>query len=97
MSNTRKAEAKGDNTATVEFRDRSFTVPTGNYDELPVAFIEAVEDGKAVGTVRGALGPQQWRTVQALGLNMAELSELADLIAVAMGFANAGESSASSA
>ena len=96
MSNeARQAEATGDGTADVEFRGHTFTV-SRNYDEMPVAFIEAVEEGRAVGTVKGALGPRQWRTVQAMNLNMRELSELADEVAVAMGFASAGESSASS-
>ena len=95
MSEAHKAEAQGATTAEVEFRGHTFTVPRGSYDDMPVAFIEAVEDGKAVSTVRGALGPQQWRTVQAMRLNMAELSELADKVAVAMGFGSAGESTAS--
>ena len=92
----RKAEARGDNTATIDWRGASFEVPVGDYDDLPVDFIEAVEDGRTVGIVRGALGARQWRRVQQMGLKMRELSELADLIASAMGFGSSGESQASS-
>lgn len=91
----RKAEARGDKTATVEFRGQVFTVST-EYDEYPVDFMEAIEDGRAVGICRGALGPRQWRQVQSMRLKMRDLAELSDLIAEAMGFGSAGESGASS-
>lgn len=93
---TRKAEARGDKTAEVKFRGRTFTVST-EYDEYPVEFMEAVEDGRAVGICRGALGPRQWREVQSMRLNMRDLGELSNAIADAMGFSSAGESEASSA
>ena len=96
MSNeSRKNEAQGNGTATVKWRGHEFTVST-EYDEYPVEFIEALEDGKAVGIVRGALGPKQWRVVQAQHLNMRELGDLSDEIAAAMGFGSVGESEASS-
>ena len=90
MSNeARKSEARGD-LATVEFRDETFTV-SREYDEWTVDFLESLEEGKAVGIVRGALGPDQWRTVRAMNLKVRDLNELADLIAQAMGFGSAGE------
>lgn len=94
MSDARKAEAKGETTATVEFRGETFTVPT-EYDDFSVDFVEALEDGKTLSLVRGALGPTQWRVVKSMRLTVKELTPFADDIARAMGFGEAGESSAS--
>lgn len=94
MSDPREAEANG-STNTVEFRGETFTVPLER-DDWSVDFVESIEEGKAVGIVRGALGPDQWRTVKAMSLNMRELGELSELVAKAMGFGDAGESPASS-
>lgn len=95
MSNeTRKAEAT-DGLATVPFRGHEFTVST-EYDDWSVDFLESLEEGKSVGIVRGALGPNQWRTVRSLDLKVRDLTELADLIAQAMGFGSTGESRPSS-
>ena len=96
MSNdTRKAEARGETTASVEFRGETFTVST-DQDDWTVDFVEAMEDGKTIGMVRGALGPAQWREVKAMQLTVKELRPFADDIARAMGFGDAGESVASS-
>ena len=95
MSNARKAEAKGEKTAVVKWRGHEFTVAT-EYDDWSVDFVESLEEGKAVGIVRGALDLNDWRTVKELRLKMHDLSELADRIAQALGFGDAGESSASS-
>lgn len=97
MSNeTRKDEAKGGRTVTVPWRGHEFTV-SREYDDWTVDFLESLEEGKAVGIVRGALGQSQWRTVQAMNLRVRDLNELADAIAKAMGFGDSGESAASSA
>lgn len=94
MSNPRQDEAQG-KAATVEFRGETFTV-SRDYDDWSVDFVESLEEGKTVGIVRGALGPDQWRTVRAWNLSMGELRPLADAIADAMGFGEGvGESSAS--
>lgn len=90
----RKAEANGQQ-ATLEFRGETFSVPT-EYDDLSVDFLEALEDGKSVGIIRGALGPEQWQVVKAMQLKARDLAELGDRIAAAMGF-SAGNSEASSA
>lgn len=87
----RQAEARGESAATVKFRDREFTVPT-EFDDMDVEFWEAVEDGKSVSIVRGALGAEQWATVKGMGLKMRDLAELGDQIAVAMGFKSTGNS-----
>jgi hypothetical protein len=90
MSNeTRKTEATGD-TATIEFRDQTFEVSTA-YADWTVDFLESLEEGKTVGIVRGALGPQQWRTVRAMNLKVRDLDELAELLANALGFGSTGE------
>jgi len=95
MSNeARESEAKDETVATLEFRGHTFEVPR-EYDDLSVDFLESVEEGKTAGIVRGALGPVQWRTVKSLDLKVRDLRELADLIAVAMGFGSTGESEAS--
>jgi hypothetical protein len=91
----RKAEANGGQ-GEVEFRGQKFTVPL-EYDDYSLDFIEALEDGRTVGIVRGALGPGQWRIVKAMDLTARDLGPLADSIAEAMGFTDAGNSTASSA
>lgn len=91
---TRKSEAKG-STAVVKWRGHEFTI-SREYDEWSVDFLESIEEGKSVGIVRGALGPTQWRTVQAANLKVRDLSELASEIAKALGFGSTGESAASS-
>ena len=95
MSEARKAEANGEDVAAVEFRGETFEV-SRNYDDWPVAFTEALEEGRTVGIVKGALGPAQWRRVSAMNLRNRDLGELADKIAAAMGFGSTGESAASS-
>jgi hypothetical protein len=96
MSNeTRKAEAHGETTATVEFRGETFVVST-EMDDMSVDFLESLEEGKTIGMIRGALGSAQWRTVRAMDLKARDLVPLSDAIAAAMGFGEAGESTASS-
>lgn len=95
-SAARVEEARNADTATIEFRGFTFTIPR-NLDDMHVDFMESVEEGKTVGIVRGALGPSQWRRVRAMNLTMRELAPLGDEIAAALGFTSAGESQASSA
>jgi hypothetical protein len=101
MSNTRKpanvreTEAKDTKKAAVEWRGHTFTVDR-NYDDWTVDFLESIEEGKAVGIVRGALGPQQWQAVKAMQLKVRDLNELANAVAGALGFGSTGESPASS-
>jgi hypothetical protein len=93
MTNPREAEATATH-GTFTFRDHEFKVPLDR-DEWSVDFLEALEDGKAAGTVRGALGPKQWQTVKELDLKVKDLAELGDQIASVLGFGSAGESPAS--
>jgi hypothetical protein len=95
MSDPREAEAL-DNPGTLEFRGETFTV-SRNRDEWTLDFLESIEEGKSAGIIRGALGPDQWRTVKGMNLKVKDAGELSDLIASAMGFGDAGESTASSA
>lgn len=85
-----KDEAEGNDTATFFWRDIEFTVPT-NADDWSTDFLESLEEGKAVGIVRGALGPAQWRRVKAMNLKVRDLSELSEQVAKAMGFGSTGE------
>lgn len=90
----REAEANGD-PCTFEFRGETFTV-SRHRDEWTLDFLESLEEGKAVGIIRGALGADQWRTVRGMDLKVKDADELSNLIAKAMGFADVGESTASS-
>lgn len=94
MSDAREAEAKNE-PAVIEWRGHTFTV-SRDYDDWSVDLLESLEEGKAVGVVRGALGPSGWRTVKAMNLKVRDLNELSNEIARAMGFGSAGESAASS-
>ena len=79
----------------VSWRDFEFEVPLER-DEWSVDFLESIEEAKAVGVVRGALGPKQWHVVRGLNLKVRDLNELAAEISKAMGFGSAGESQTSS-
>lgn len=92
--NARKSEATT-TTSVVEWRGMKFEV-TRDYSEWSVDLVESLEEGKSVGIVRGAIGPERWRAVKAMDLKMKDLGELADKIAAALGFGSAGESPASS-
>lgn len=89
MSDPRENEAT-DQPGTVEFRGLTFTVPLER-DDWSVDFLESLEEGKSVGIVRGAIGPDGWRLAKTLDLKVRDLNELADLIAKAMGFGSTGE------
>lgn len=91
---TRKDEAQG-KTAIVEWRGHKFEI-SREYDDWTVDFLESLEEGKAVGVVRGALNVKDWRTVKSMRLKVRDLDELSELIAKAMGFGSTGESAASS-
>lgn len=95
MSDPRVTEATQTH-GTFEFRGHEFKVPLDR-DEWSLDFLEAIEDGKAAGTVRGALGAEQWQTVKGLDLKVKDLAELGDKIAAVLGFGSPGESPASSA
>ena len=94
MSDAREAEATNQ-PGSFEFRGETFTV-SRNRDEWTLDFLESMEEGKAVGIIRGALGPDQWRVVRSMDLRVKDADELSDLIAKAMGFGGVGESEASS-
>ena len=96
MSEKARKEEAAREPAKVEFRGHTFEV-SREYSEWSVDLVESLEEGKAVGIVRGALGAQNWRLVKSLDLNMSDLAELSDAIAEAMGFGSTGESPASSA
>lgn len=97
MSETaRKAEAKDEKTATFKWRGHTFTV-NRYQDDWTLDLLESIEEGKSVGIVRGALGPVQWQTVKAMQLKVRDLNDLSGALVKALGFDNAGNSSASSA
>lgn len=93
-TDTREAEATT-GIAKVAWRGFEFEVPLER-DEWSVDFLESIEEGKAVGIVRGALGPKQWHVVRGMNLKVRDLNELAAEISKAMGFGSTGESQASS-
>lgn len=86
-----KAEAAGESAAEFEFQGETFKVDR-DQNEWSVDLLESIEEGKAVGIVRGALGPAQWRTVKAMNPKGRDLAELTEKIVAAMGFSDAGES-----
>lgn len=95
MSDPRKDEATS-GVAEFEFRGETFSVEL-DQAEWSVDFIEALEEDRAVGIVKGALGPEQWARVRPLVPKVRDLNELSTLIAEALGFKSVGESRASSA
>jgi hypothetical protein len=95
MSNTARQKEAAAEPAKVEWRGHTFEVSRA-YADWSVDLVESLEEGKSVGIVRGAIGPDHWRTVKAMNLKMSDLDELSEAIATAMGFGSAGESPASS-
>lgn len=91
----RKAEAKNESVAEIEFRGHKFNI-SREYDDWTVDFTESLEEGKSVGIVRGALGPSQWPTIRRMDLTNKDLIPLVNAITQALGFSSAGESPASS-
>ncbi|MBB6173725.1 hypothetical protein HNR23_003785 [Nocardiopsis mwathae] len=53
--------------------------------------MEAFEEGKVVSAVRSLLGAEQWQRLKATGATLSDLNKLAEQIATAYGFDNAGE------
>jgi hypothetical protein len=94
MSDPRKDEATT-GTASFKFRGEKFTITT-DQAEWSTDFLEALEEERAVGIVKGALGPQQWSRAYPLVPKVKDLRELADAVAKALGFDKSGESPASS-
>jgi hypothetical protein len=89
-----KAEAAG-NTADVEFKGETFTIPL-EYDDFPLSYIEAAVDGRPLAVqARELLGAEQWERVRALNLTGRGLQELSDAISDAAGL-DSGNSPASS-
>ena len=98
MSNTRtpaQAEADDEPDVTIKWRTHEFTIPRDS-NEWPIEVAEAWENGKTIGIVRGMLGEAQWAEFRVDGKTMRDAGELAEAMAVALGFATAGESPASS-
>lgn len=94
MSDPRKDEATT-GTATFKFRGEKFTITT-DQAEWSTDFLEALEEDRAVGIVKEALGPQQWAVARPLVPKVKDLRELADVLAKALGFGSSGEQAASS-
>lgn len=91
----REAEARKE-PYTVVWRGHTFTIPS-EYSEWSLELMEALEDNREVGIVRGALGVEQWRIVKSLDLKARDFNELVVAITKALGFDSAGELPASSA
>lgn len=89
----REAEA-GDGTTAISWKGRTYTF-VSDPSKVSGAVILAFEQERVMSALAGMLGPSQWSTVEDRPLS--ELAELLELMAVQLGFAGAGESSASSA
>ncbi len=87
-----KAEAAGETTLSVKWRDLTFTFPP--FDEWTVDVLEAAENGQQIGALSGVLGPQQWRAFKASTPKpvQADILALSELIGNATAGASVGES-----
>lgn len=90
-----EAEAR-DESVTVEWRDLKFDLPTDR-DEWPAEAALALEDGKYLVAIRALIPPDQFAALMATGPKVKDFANLTDAVAQALGFADAGESPASSA
>lgn len=81
--------------ATVTHNGLEFTIPLSRMD-WTVDAIEALEDGKAATIIRELVQPAQWAAFKATRPTGRDLAKVSNLIAVKLGFADVGESPASS-
>lgn len=89
-----RREAQGDLYAAVTWRGREWTINLER-GHVPVAIMEAFEDGKTVTALRALLGAQQWSAFMAYEPDMTDLETLFDAMAKELGFTDPGESPAS--
>lgn len=89
--NAVEAEATGDDTITVEWRDAVLAVPA-SLDDCPIAAIEAMELGKAAGFLAHVLG-EQYDELKASGLlkTKRDLDDLGDTVLAPLGLRRSGK------
>lgn len=86
-----QAEATEAETMVIEWRSHKFTVPA-SAEDLPYAWLQAMEDGKATRIVEHVIGPVSMdRLVRAEQMRVRDFNDFADVIAKAYGFRDQGE------
>lgn len=90
-----EAEDPAGSTVTVEWDGHTYEVP-GSLDDVDLDAIEAYADGNAMLFIRAVLG-EQWDLLKERGRGKPHrFGELRNAIGAAMGYADEGESTASS-
>lgn len=92
-----EVEAAGYKTITVSYAGEDWTIPA-SLDDADVDVIEAFEEEKVVGILRGLLGPAQWKMLKRAArrdrhpqpFRAEELTPLVEQIAKIYGFDTAG-------
>lgn len=96
MTTPRKSSATAEpvrdlNTVEAEWRGHTITLPA-SLDDSPMSVLVALEDGKVARALTALLGEAQLKRLDEKEmLTVGDLTELSDVVAVAMGFADAGE------
>lgn len=91
-----KAEANGDETVVIEWRDLKFDLPLDRSEWSFEAGL-ALEDGKYLTAIRELLQPEQFEAFLATKPKAKDAGEIIERIVSALGAKSAGESPASSA
>lgn len=83
-------EAERDQTADVQWRGLTFTVPA-DPDDWTVETTLAFEDGHAANGVRLMIGPDQWKELMATKPRNRDLGDLFDTIAKTLGLGDSSD------
>jgi hypothetical protein len=87
-----KAEALEADTV-FEYDGETYTIPHSK--RMPLAFLEALEDGKLVAATKVMLGPEQYATFNSKPRVVSDLNDMLETSTKAAGGTPMGESSAS--
>lgn len=82
-------EAEGVETLDVEWRDMSFTIGA-DPDDWTLEIIEAFENNRGIGALRGVLGADQWAEVAKTKPRKRDLDDLSKVIVAALGLGDGG-------
>lgn len=74
---TKEAEAKGFATVIVEFDHDYYEIPE-EVRNWPLSVMDAQEEGKAIGTIRGLLGEEQYQKFRAKPRTMGDFEDFSD-------------------
>lgn len=83
-------EAEGDETVTVTYGGRDFTMPA-DQDDWPILAVQAFANQRQIDAIEHLLGPQQWATFVTFFPTRKHFTAFSEQVAEAFGFKSPGE------